>query len=83
MGNEDDDHEQHVVLEAVDVVSVDYGVIATKITTIVPKITTRIMIAQRILAFWVRSKNQCTLENDKEDEEVDEGALMRAVVEMF
>jgi len=54
--------------------------IATKITTIVLKISTRIMIAQIIPGFWMRSKNQCTLENGEEDEEFDKATFTRANV---
>jgi len=61
--NEDDDHEHHVVLEVVDAVVADQGIIATKTTTIVLevitivlKITTKITIAQRVFGFWAHSK---------------------------
>jgi len=66
--NEDDNHEQHVVLEAVDAVAKDHGVVATKITT-------RIKIGQRIPCHWVHSKNQCTLKNGKKDDEFDEAVV--------
>jgi len=50
--NADDDYE-HLVLGAADVVAADHRVSVTKIATIVPGITTRIMIVQRIYGFWV------------------------------
>jgi len=49
--NGDDDHKQHVVPEVANAVLADGEVITTKITTIVPKITTRITIAQKIPSF--------------------------------
>jgi len=66
-------------LEACDTVATEHGAIAIKITTIVPKITTRVTIVQRIPTFWARSKNQCSMENGEEDEEFDKAALMQAV----
>jgi len=58
IGNEDDDHEQHVVLKVSNTVATDYKVMATKIATIVSEITRKILIVQRILNLWARLK--CT-----------------------
>jgi len=46
----DDNHKQHVVLEAVHMIVMDHTIIIIKITTIVMKIT-RITIVQRIPNF--------------------------------
>jgi len=60
---------------AIDMVSGDYIVVVTKITAIVPEITTMIItIAQRILYFFL-----ATLENGEEDEEFEEPAVTRVV----
>jgi len=63
-------------------IAADDGVIATKMTTTVLEISTRIMIAHRILNFLVHSKNQWTLENGEEDEEFDEVVLTPTVDEL-
>jgi len=51
--NKDGNHKQHAVLGAIDVVTVDLQIITPKITTIVLKITIKIMtqLAQRISNF--------------------------------
>jgi len=68
-----------VGLGAANTVVADHVVILPEISTIVLEITTRITIAQRILAFLVRSKNQCTPENGKEGGEFDEVVVSRAI----
>jgi len=66
-------------LWAANTTATDREVIPTKITTIVSKIRTRIMIALKISNFRTCSKNQCTLENGEEDEEFDEISLTQAI----
>jgi len=66
-------------LEKADAIVANHGIIATTRTTIVPEITTRIMIAQRIPGFWARSKIQCTLKNGENDEEFNKATLMQAL----